>query len=90
MLRKKETKNFYGVELTDEQKESYIAWLNHPEGELHMAILNGMTRVAELNAMKDPTPGADVELFRMEREQYLGELKGLRKVKNLAVALEEL
>ena len=72
--------DFYGVELTKHEKESYRAWLSHPEGKVHEKVVAGMIRYAELNAMKDPVQGQDKALFDMQREQNLGERKGLKKI----------
>jgi len=82
--------DFYGVEMTKNDKEAIRSWLQHPEGKIYRKILEGMIRVSELNSMADPQKGADAELFRMQREQYLGERKGLRKIANICNALSEI
>ncbi len=86
MLRKKI--DFFGAELTKEEANSYRAWLAQEEGRIHDRVVSALLNTAERNAMKDPVQGSDPHLFAMQREQYLGERKGLIKIKNMIQSLE--
>lgn len=86
---KKKLIDFYGVELSKEEVEAIIAWLNHPEGILFNKIVKALLNASERNAMRDPVQGSDWHLFVAQREQFLGEAKGLRKIAQIARALGE-
>jgi len=81
--------NVYGIELTDEEVASCSAWIDQDEAKTFYKILNALIVGAERNAMNDPDEGSDFNIFCMERERYLGERKGLKKIAHLSNVLRE-
>ena len=86
----KKTIDFMGVELSRSEIDSYKAWLAEEEGKTHIKVVNALIRTAERKAMSDPQQGQDADLFRMQREQHLGERKAYQRIGNMAGIIEEL
>jgi len=81
--------NIYGIELTDEEISACDAWLTQEESKTFYKIVDALVLGAERNGMNDPSKDDDFHLFAMQRERYLGERKGLRKILNLIHMLRD-
>ena len=81
--------NIYGIELTDEEISACDAWLTQEESKTFYKIIDALVLGAERNGMNDPDKGDDFHLFAMQRERYLGERKGLKKILSLSKKLRE-
>ena len=72
-----------GVILSQAEIDTCEAWLAMEDAKPFKKIIAGMTTIAEMNSRQDPKPGVQVDLFLMQREQYLGGRKELAKIASL-------